>query len=174
MADGTGAPAGGYVDLFPADDYVTAGKPTNDRRFRVRNNALGTAAFSPVVRRAALPSAPSLPELLDKAREALASVTDPSLHERALSYLYLSETRSSFEIEREHPSSDKQERFVQLLRRAGETTQVTEDWLVSLQNAVVRDVYNRRLPIGQSRTGWRTPPVASPSFRCCRPSLRAR
>ena len=96
-----------------------------------------------MVRRARKRRAPSLPELLDKARETLASVTDPSLHERALSYLYLSETRSSFEIEREHPSSDKQERFVQLLRRAGETTQVTEDWLVSLQNAVVRDVYSQ-------------------------------
>lgn len=53
-----------------------------------------------MVRRAALPSAPSLPELLEKARETLASVTDASLQERALSYLYLSETRSSFEIER--------------------------------------------------------------------------
>lgn len=146
-------PAGGYVDLFPADDYVTAGQPTNDRKFRVRNNALGTADFSPVVRRAALPSAPSLAELLDKARETLASVTDPSLHERALSYLYLSETRSSFEIEREHPSSDKQERFVQLLRRAGETTQVTEDWLVSLQNAVVRDVYSQEASY-RTRQNW--------------------
>ena len=42
-----------------------------------------------------------MPELLDTARATLASVTDASLHERALSYLYLSETRSSFEIERE-------------------------------------------------------------------------
>jgi hypothetical protein len=61
-------PAGGYVDLFPADEYVTAEQPTNDRKFRVRNNALGTADFSPVVRRAAVTSAPSLSELLDKAR----------------------------------------------------------------------------------------------------------
>ena len=27
-------PAGGYTDLFPADDYVTVGRPTNDRQFR--------------------------------------------------------------------------------------------------------------------------------------------
>ena len=77
------SPAGGYVELFPADDYVTAAQPTKDRRFRVRNNALGTADFSPVVLRTALPSSPSLAELLDKARETLASVTDPSLHEQA-------------------------------------------------------------------------------------------
>ena len=39
-----------------------------------------------------------MPELLDKARATLASVTDAARHERALSYAYLSETRSSFEM----------------------------------------------------------------------------
>ena len=73
---------------MPADDYLTAEQPTKDLKYRVRNNALGTVDFSPVVRRAALPSAPSVPELLDKARQTLASVTDASLHERALSYLH--------------------------------------------------------------------------------------
>lgn len=146
-------PAGGYVDLFPQEDYLTAEQATNDRKFRVRNNALGTVDFSPVVRRAALPSAPSLPDLLNTAQETLASVTDPALYERALSYLYLSETRSSFEIERETPSSDKQERFVQLLRRAGETTQVTEEWLVGLQNAVVRDVFSQEASY-RTRQNW--------------------
>jgi len=46
------SPLFSYVDLLPADDYVTTGQPTNDRRFRVRNSALRTAGFSPVVRRA--------------------------------------------------------------------------------------------------------------------------
>jgi hypothetical protein len=136
-------PAGGYVDLFPAEIYVTAGTPTNNRKFRVRNNALGTPDFCPVVLRSAVPDSPSLAELLAKAQRTLESVGDPALYERALSFLYLSETRSSFEIEREKPSSDKQERFVQLLRRAGETTRVSEDWLVSLQNSVVRDVFSQ-------------------------------
>jgi hypothetical protein len=138
-------PAAGYVDLYPRDEYVTAEKATNDRKFRVRNNALGTPDFSPVVRRNILPTAPSLPELLERARETLTGVTDPSLYERALSYLYLSETRSSFDIERESPSSDKQERFVQLLRQAGDTVQVSEQWLASLQNAVVRDVFSHEV-----------------------------
>ena len=93
------SPLFSYVDLLPADDYVTTGQPINDRRFRVRNNVLGTADFSPVVRqRTAMPSAPSVPELIDKARATLASVTDAARHERALSYAYLSETRSSFEM----------------------------------------------------------------------------
>jgi len=138
-----GIPSGGYVDLFPRDEYVTSENPRNNRKYRVRDNALGTADFCPTVRRSAVPSSPSLVELLEEARRILESVRDPALYERALSYLYLSETRSSFEIEREKPSADKQERFVQLLRRAGETATVREDWLVSLQNAVVRDGFSR-------------------------------
>lgn len=86
--------AGAHGHLFPNDDCLAADQPTKDRKFRVRNNALGTADFSPVVRREALPKTPSLPELLDKARETLASVAHASLHERALTDLHLSETRS--------------------------------------------------------------------------------
>jgi hypothetical protein len=132
-----------YVDLFSPDTYVTATKPTNNQKFRVRNNALGNADFCPVVRRAALPESPSLAELMDQAKQTLETLTDPVLYERAVNYLYLSETRSSYAIERETPSSDKQERFVQLLRRGGETAIVSEEWLVSLQNAIVRNVYSQ-------------------------------
>ena len=133
---------GSYVDLFPADLYVVSDEPVNNSKFRVRNNALGTRDFCPTVRLASVPNIPPFPDLLTEADRALASVTDPALYERALSYLYLSETRSNFAIERESPSADKQERFVQLLQHAGETELVTEDWLVELQNLVVRDVYS--------------------------------
>jgi hypothetical protein len=95
----------------------------------------------------------NLADLLAEARRTLAEVTDPSLYERALSYLYLSETRGSFAIERETPSADKQERFVQLLRRAGETQTVSEEWLVSLQNAVVRDSYSKEASY-RTRQNW--------------------
>lgn len=133
----------GYVDLFPSDTYVTSTRPTNNQKFRVRNNALGNADFCPVVRRAAVSELPSLAELMEQAKRTLETLTDPVLYERAVNYLYLSETRSSYAIERETPSSDKQERFVQLLRRVGETATVSEEWLVGLQNAIVRDVYSQ-------------------------------
>lgn len=134
---------GGYVDLFPVDHYVVADEPVNSPKFRVRDNALGTRDFCPVVRLASVPNTPTFAGLLAEADCALASVTDPALYERALSYLYLSETRSNFAIERETPSADKQERFVRLLQHAGDTELVTEDWLVELQNLVVRDVYSQ-------------------------------
>jgi hypothetical protein len=133
----------GYVDLFPQDIYVTATKPTNNQKFRVRNNALGNADFCPIVRCGEVTGSPSLADLMEQAKRTLEALADPVLYERAVNYLYLSETRSSYAIERETPSSDKQERFVQLLRRVGESTAVNEDWLVSLQNAIVRDVFSQ-------------------------------
>ena len=144
---------GGYVDLFPADIYVVAHEPVNNPKFRVRDNALGTPDFCPTVRRAAVPTLPSLEDLLAEADHTLASVTDPALHERALSYLYLSETKSNFAIERETPAIDKQERFVQLLQHAGETNLITEERLVELQNLVVREVYSQEASY-RTRQNW--------------------
>jgi hypothetical protein len=134
---------GGYVDLFPTDIYYTAPQPVRAPRYRVRNNALGTPSFCPVVHRAAIPDDPPLTDLLLEAQSALDAMQDPDLYKRALAFLYLSETRGSYAIESETPSSDKQERFVQLLRRAGEPTKIDEEWLVQLQNVIVRDVYSQ-------------------------------
>jgi len=134
---------GSYVDLFPEDEYYTAPNPVRSPKFRVRDNALGTAEFCPVVHRAAVSLKPDLQALLQEAQSTLDALEDPELYSRVLSYLYLSETRGSYAIESETPSADKQERFVQLLKRAGEPGAITEDWLVNLQNAVVRDVYSQ-------------------------------
>lgn len=134
---------GAYVDFFPEDVYLTAARTSRAPRFRVRDNALGTPEFCPVVRRAAIPQAPSLPELLQQAQQTLDAVDDPELYRRALAYLYLSETRSSYAIESETPSASKQERFVQLLKRAGEPAPVTEEWLARCQNLIVRDAYSQ-------------------------------
>ncbi|AJY42025.1 Fic family protein [Burkholderia humptydooensis] len=137
------APTGSYVDALPDDEYFTAGRPTNNPKFRVRDNLPGTPDFCPLVRRSALPESPTLDGLLDEAADALDRLTDPMLYARAVNYLYLSETRSSFGIEREKPSADKAERFVQSLAHAGEEKLVTENWLVELQNVIVRDVFSQ-------------------------------
>src|SRR6187402_2480184 len=86
------AATGGYVDLFPRDTYVTSEKPVNKPKFRVRDNALGTADFCPIVRLSALPQTPSLIELVDEASRTLGTLSDPALYERAVNYLNLSET----------------------------------------------------------------------------------
>lgn len=144
---------GGYVDLFPEDVYYTSGQPIRSPNFRVRNNALGTRDFCPVVQRASIPQDPSLPELMQLAQNTLDAVDDPELYRRALAFLHLSETRGSYAIESEVPSSNKQERFVQLLKNAGEPVKVDEQWLVRLQNAIVRDVYSQEASY-RTRQNW--------------------
>jgi Fic family protein len=147
------SPTVGYVALFPPQDYLVASSATRNQTYRIDNNALGTAAFCPVVRKSALEGATDLDELL---REASAIIHDPDgedLYDRAVHYLYLSETRSSFAIEHEMPTGSKEDRFVQLLKRAGEKTTVTEDWLVELQNAIVRDVFSQEASY-RTRQNW--------------------
>ena len=132
----------GYIDLLPSEKYAVASRPQRNPKYRINNNALGNRAFCPVVRLDALSGTPSLAELLEQARTLLDSCMDgDELHARAVRYLYLSETRSSFAIEKEWPDASKEERFVQLLRRAGEKDSISEDWLVELQNATVRYPY---------------------------------
>lgn len=136
-------PSGAYVDALPEADYFTSdpAHAIKHPKFRVRDNLPGTRDFCPLVRRDALANGPTLDDLLNEASLTLEQVTDAALYERAIRYLFLSETRSSYSIERETPSGNKAERFVQLLARAGEEEHITEAWLVDLQNIIVRDAY---------------------------------
>ncbi|PUA17133.1 Fic family protein [Glaciimonas sp. PCH181] len=154
---------GGYVDLFPEDIYFTATKSTRAQNFRVRNNALGTPDFCPIVRRAAIPKDAPLPELLQEAQRTLDAVDNPEIYSRALAYLYLSETRGSYAIESETPSFSKQERFVQLLKHAGEHVNMSEEWLVKLQNVIVRDVYSQEASY-RTKQNWLEDSISRISF----------
>ena len=147
------ATGGNYVDMFPSQEYITSVRPRRHPRFRVWDNALGTPDFCPSVRRASLLDVPSLADLLAEAESTLQAVADPELYARALNYLYLSETRGNFAIEREIPSSDKQERFMQILQMAGDPVKADEDWLVGLQNSVVRDDYAKEAGY-RNRQNW--------------------
>jgi hypothetical protein len=137
------APTCGYVDLFPSAHYVVAGNPIKDPRFRVNNNALGNPDFCPVVKIDAIANAGNVYALFEQIPGLINDPLDAALYARAVRYLYLSETRSSFAIEREVPDATKEERFVTLLAHAGEEDRVSEEWLVMLQNAVVKDDYSK-------------------------------
>ena len=129
-------PAG--IDAVPVLDekrYFTAPAQRN-KRFAVLHNLPGTAAFCPLVRRT-----PSLEARIEKnlgARiaEVLATL-EPELLDRAVNYLYLAETRSSFAIEKDLPDSQRAKRFRRLLERAGEDMPLEEETFVEWQNVVV-------------------------------------
>lgn len=146
-------PTAHYVDLLDPRWYVVAGHPVRDQNWRINNNALGDPRFCPVVRRNGCPEPGWLEAMLARAA-ALAEMTRAANHyERTLQYLYLSETRGSFAIERETPSASKEERFIQILRHAADIPRLTEDVLVEIQNAIVRHDFAKEASY-RTRQNW--------------------
>jgi len=131
--------------VSPQSRYVQVGNeklqmvyPSGIRstRFRVSNNLIGNRRFCPLVR-----STHYLQEMRARNLRVVTVNTlaayDPELLRRAASFLYLKETQSSFELEREKPSQQKAQRFADLLRQADVAVPLTEERLVNLQQAVI-------------------------------------
>ena len=125
-----------YVDLV--DNTLQFGLTKGERttRFRVNNNLPGNKNFCPLVRRTKYLNEMIAHDLREKTRETLARY-DQDILQRAAGYLYLKETQSSFEVEREKPSADRAQRFADLLRQADTREVLSEERLVQLQQAVV-------------------------------------
>ena len=125
-----------YVDVVDTAQQFGSGVAQRDTRYRVMNNLLGTPDFCPTVRRTDFLTAMVQKDLRQRTRETLERY-DKDLLRRAAAFLYLKETQSSFEVEREKPSADRTQRFADLLRDADTSQALTEDRLVVLQQAVV-------------------------------------
>jgi hypothetical protein len=107
-----------------------------NRKFRVRNNLPGTPNYCPLIRKTSAILAMDKKNLRARAQETL-SRYDPRLIRRAAQYLYLKETRSSYEVEREKPSAGRIQRFIDLLRTAEVGQPLSQERFIHLQNAVL-------------------------------------
>jgi Fic family protein len=107
-----------------------------DQKFRVRNNLPGTRDFCPLVRKTAALRDYSAKDLRSQAAQTL-SKYDQTLLRRASQYLYLKETRSSYEVERERPSLNRTQRFVELLKTAPSGKPLSQQRFVEAQNAII-------------------------------------
>ena len=125
-----------YVDLVDNAMQFGLKHGEKDVRFRVNNNLPGNKNFCPLVRRTKYLNEMIAHDLREKTRETLARY-DQDILRRAAGYLYLKETQSSFEVEREKPSADRAQRFADLLRQADTREVLSEERLVQLQQAVV-------------------------------------
>ena len=125
-----------YVELVDNELQFGLKEGEKDSRFRVINNLPGNPDFCPLVHRTQYLNEMIARDLREKTRTTLASY-DQDLLRRAAAYLYLKETQSSFEVEREKPSPDRARRFADLLRQADTKIPLTEDRLAELQQAVV-------------------------------------
>lgn len=105
-------------------------------KFRVTDNLPGNPGFCPMVRRTQYLERMRAADLPRKIHETLTR-HDPELLRRAAAFLYLKETQSSFEVEREKPSADRAQRFADLLRQADVRQPLTEKRLADLQKAVM-------------------------------------
>lgn len=141
IPDGEG---GSYLPLV--DDELQFALPpessVRNRRCHILNNMIGNCQFSPYVRKTSALGGNTTGKLKDESDRLLQNYS-PELLYRAVQYLYIKETKSSFAIERETPDQKRTESFVSLLRGIGHTP-LTKDALVTVQNGVVDERYRQK------------------------------
>ncbi len=126
---------GAFVQLFDPKKYITRAGERNSK-WRVEFNGLGDLSYCATVERTPEVTALLEHDILGKAKDFLGSLP-PVMMDRAMNWAYLHETQDSFAIEKESPTEDKARRFIHLLRQAHDRQPLTEDYLVTLQNATV-------------------------------------
>jgi len=130
------APRAAYVPVVDESlQFCLADGPRNGK-FRVTDNLPGNRQFCPLVRKTDSLKAMVRKNLKQGTLDTIAKY-DPDLLRRAAAFLYLKETHSSFEVEREKPSPDRARRFADLLREAERGIPLSEERFVQLQNAVL-------------------------------------
>ncbi len=129
-------PKAAYVRVLDEKLQFGLAEGARNAKFRVIDNLPGNRRFCPLVRKTDFLQTMTRKDLKRRTRETLAKF-DRDLLRRAAAFLYLKETHSSFEVEREKPGSDRAQRFANLLREGERGTSLSESRLVELQNAVV-------------------------------------
>lgn len=149
----TGLPAarGPYGVLFSPDKFLTAAS-TRSSRWRVDFNGIGSLRYCITVRRTPAIDILVRRSILDQVK-AFVDGIDPALLDRAVRWAYLSETDNSYAIERESATNDKREAFASLLARAHEAEQLTEDYLVALQNLTITSPLDKAFEF-RSKQNW--------------------
>ena len=132
----TARPKAAYVPTLDEKLQFGFAAGTRNAKFRVIDNLPGNRQFCPLVRKTDFLQAMARKDLKRRTQETLARY-DPALLRRAATFLYLKETHSSFEVEREKPSPDRARRFADLLREGESGNPLSESRLTELQNAIV-------------------------------------
>ena len=133
-----GVVAGNYVAALDEEAYLTASRPANHARWRVRDNLPGTPDYCPLVLRTArvrqaeqYNCAQQLSELeVEFGADVLA---------RSVVWLTIKESRASFAIEHEEQHVDRVRRFASAMeQRCGQGEDpLSEEALVALQSQIL-------------------------------------
>lgn len=126
-----------FVPVVDPDDQIALKEGTPSTRHRVIDNLPGTRRFCPMVR-----WTPALQAIvakgLDERARAIVGRTHRDLIARAAAFLLLSDSKSSFAIEGERPSSARAARWAEAIGQAG-ARPVTLLELERLQRIVIGD-----------------------------------
>lgn len=137
------AVSGPFVPVLDSKKQLALSSDDSERvkRQRVFNNLPGNRAFCPMVRltKTVLENSE---EKLKAETDALLSAYSPELLYRAVQYLYVKETKSSFAIERETPSQKRMDAFVSLLKDA-EKDCLSPTGLCGIQKKIVDERYQQ-------------------------------
>lgn len=161
--------SGNYVEALDPKRHIV-GARRNATRQRVADNLLGDRDFCPMVRLTPTLNAAMALQVDEEARE-LVRHYDPATLARAVNYLYTKETRSTFAIEHETPSTSRAERFIAALKAAPTFDSTNKRAIVRLQHDIVdpryaaddwRDFQNF---VGETVSGYRE----EVHFLCPRP-----
>lgn len=125
---------GNYLELLDPERYVTAALFRSPRQ-RLVVNTLGTSLYCPMVR-----NTPTLRRFagkeLSRTAGKLVQIVEPTVLARATSYLYLKESRTSWDIERVMPTQSRMARFLAVLRQGGAPA-ITKPAVIAAHNAIV-------------------------------------
>ncbi len=120
------------------------------KRYRLMNNLLGNKDFCPFVYRTEGFLCNSESALRAETKKVMAAYP-PDILYRALQYLYVKETRSSFAIEHLTPPQKKMALFVDVLKSIRLDIPLTKEVLLSWQREIVEPYY--------AASSWRTSQV---------------
>lgn len=138
VLDFPGVAAGNYVTALDEARYLTASRPVNNPRWRVRDNLPGSREFCPtVLRTTAVRQAEQY--RCEEHLAALEAEFGTDILQRSAVWLTLKESRASFAIEREEQQVDRVRRFAAAMERwcGREAEPLSEASLEALQAEIL-------------------------------------
>lgn len=137
-------PVGKYDDLLDSRKYIVKNNPIKSQRHKLNNNLLGTSKICPIVTRTKKLQGYINSDLSSDISDVIGKVSK-SLVRRAASFLLLSDSRASFEIEGERPTKNRIENWGKIINEAGKT-QLSIDEIQRLHAILLED--SRFMKIG--------------------------
>lgn len=150
--DFPGVVAGNYVDALDSATYLTAPRPINNPRWRVRDNLPGSRAFCPTVLRTERVQEAERYDCTQRLTALQAEFGDDLLQRSAM-WLTVKESRASFAIEHEEKQTDRIRRFAAVMERDCGRHEDT------LSDAALGELQARILGQRATRYGMRRSPV---------------